>query len=407
MEARTCAPESDQEGPTVSRGFSTARVRRRFRRRGVEAVAGLAALALLLTGCTGGGLPDDPQEAVATAFENTFEGGTGISASLQVSDRVREQELDDERTRRVVEALGAEDAVRVALRSGEFGLAVALGDGQPLQVRRLSDAFYVLVDVPALVEFLRADVDVEELRGQVGQFSILLGDLAVFAEAAVNGDWVGVSEVPEDAGEQLRGALGATEAPTVDPDEAEQAASELGLTDPRAFVERYLEVEEAGEGTYTATLRLRALVRATSDKADELGTGAVAPSDQELQDVPETVSGVTIQTEGEQVSAVEVDLAPIVTAAEDRDAVPSDLQEGDAVLRLAFGEPDGALLEAPEDAETVPFQDVVDTLGRFGAMLQGFGQQQPGGGGGAPGGPVAPTELPSGLEVPQDLQSPS
>lgn len=388
------------------------------RRRSRPAVALMAVLALVLAACSsgGGGLPDDPQEAVVTAFESRAEGGFTADVSVQLSERAREQALaEDPDAEPILDAVTGDGVLTLTTREDQFALSVNLDGGSPIQVRALGDAFYLLVDVPSLLEFADADVDIEELRAQAGQMSMFLGDLSVFVEAALNGSWAGVTGIPEDAGQQISETFGGLAGATPDPEQATEIASELGFTDPGVFADNYLEVQEGSEGRYTAALRLRALVRASAEASAEVSAGGAGEvlSDEELQEIPERVEGITIETEGEQVTALEADIVAIGASAGETTA---DLEEGDIVVRVEFSDPQTDQLTAPEDAETIEFGAVLETLEGLASMIEGFmgGLTPPGPDGDGPG-PGAPSDLPTdlptdfptefGTELPSELQS--
>lgn len=388
--------------------MDTHRTFRTRRPRGLLVLVAVLALALASCAGGGGGLPDDPQAAVAAAFENRFAEGATVTASLQLTDAARQQLSGQDTPPAVLDALTSEDALSLTRVGGETAFSVAVGDGRPIQVRALESAFYLLIDVPALTEAAGADVSPEELQSQVGQASMLLGELSSLVDAALNGRWAGITEIPDDAGQQLQEVFGGIAGPTPDPTEAAELASELGFGSPSAFAERYLQVQEGDGGTYTATLNLRELVRASAQSAQQLAPGGAAPEIEDLQDVPEQLEGVTVETEGEQVTSLEADIIRLARSAGEA-ADTEGLSEGDVVLQVSFSEPDSEQLQAPEDAETVTFEDALGVLEQFAGMLEGFGQGFSGGTGsggtGGTGPTEMPTDLPTGLpdELPTDL----
>lgn len=379
-------------------------------RRGRSLVALASVLAVILTACGGGGdaLPEDPQEAVVQAFQNRFDAGTTVSATLQVTDAGRQAFLADTpeaevaNQEKLLDVLTAEDALTLSVRDNQVGFALALGDGRPVQTRALGDAFYVLLDIPALLEFVEADVSAEDLA-LPDEVSAVLGDLTALWDAMREGRWAGIVDIPDDAGAQLNEVMSgiAGPLPTPDPTEAREVASELGLTSPSHFVERFVEVEQGEDGDYVGTLQLRDLVRSFAEASQRVapqGADEVI-SDRDLQDVPETVGGVGIEVEGDQVSAVTLDVHALGRSLAESPEEDITFEEGDIVVRLDFAEVDGALLEAPEEAETATFEDVLDVARLVAGLAERFMgsfDQVPGAG----GSPTSPQELPSGLEIP-------
>lgn len=379
-------------------------------RRGRSLVALASVLAVILAACGGGddALPEDPQEAVVQAFQNRFDAGTTVSATLRVTDAGRQAFLADTpeaevaSQEKLLDVLTAEDALTLTVRDDQVGFALGLGEDRPVQIRSLGDAFYVLLDIPALLDFFEADMSAEDLA-LPDEASAVLGDLTALWDAMREGRWAGITEIPDDATKQINEVLSGIggPVPTPDPTEAREAASELGLASPSQFVERYVEVEEGEEGDYVGTLRLRALVRAFAEAGQGLappGAGG-ALSDQDLQDVPETVGGVGIEVDGDQVSAVTLDVHALGQALAENPEEDITFEEGDIVVRLDFAEVDGALLEAPEEAETATFEDVLDVARLVAGLAERFMgslDQAPGAG----GSPTSPRELPSGLEIP-------
>lgn len=385
-----------------------------------RAIALAALAALTVTACGGGGgLPEDPQEAVVAAVENRAEGGHSGTFSVELSDRAIElAREDDPEAAEVLEAFQG-DVATYTVDDPRFGFALQIDGDQPVQVRNLGDAFYLLVDIPALVERFDVEgtVDMEDVRNQVSGASVFLGNLAPIVDAWLEGRWGGVVEIPDNPGEQASEVFSDVLPPElqeqVQPGEQPtELMSELGLDDPRSFVETYVQVEEGGDGRYEASIRARALAEAFVQLAQEAGPAAAMagqPTQEELSDIPETVGGLIVETEGDQISRVELD--PVSIARSLGETETEGLEEGDVVLSLSFADPDGALLEEPDDAETVTFEQLLDTLERFGQLAQqfmgGFSME----GGAQQGGsqqiePPVPTEdLPEDMELPSEMPS--
>lgn len=379
-------------------------------------------LALTLAACSGedpAPVPEDPGQAVVQAFESRFEDGTTVTMTVELSDRARESLLEDveadERdvAERFYDAVTAGDLLTLSLGDEQGGFAVNLGEEQPLQLRALGDALYFLVDVPFLLEFFDAPVTVEDIRPVADQVSLALGNLAPLVDAALEGRWAGVVEIPEDAGERLNDIFSEMSedlgAPVPDEEEVEQLRSQHSLDSFGAFVDEYVDVEEQDEGVYLATVHLRDLFRAFSEMGREVSPpGApTIPEEEfqaELENIPESLSGFVIEVEDGRVTQVRADVYDVlVSALEDPEELEGEVQEGDAVLAFQFSDLDDALLQAPEEAETVTFDAVAALVERFARVMggaQNLGQLDQG-----PGGPGG--DRPRGGELPTELRSPA
>lgn len=338
--------------------------------------AGAAAAGLLLAGCGGGGgdLPSDPQEAVAVAARNAFDGSFTLTFDADFSDDVIAQaEQDDPEAATGLRLLNNEP-LSITVDEGTFAFALTVDGNDFVAVRFLGDGLYLKFDAEAAGDlFTEQDLaDLQQLRGQIDQLGGAegpFGPIAGVAQALFDGRWVGIVELPEDAGDTLTNLGGAALAGGVDPDQARQALAQAGLTDPEAFVSNYLDVTGGEDGRYDAELRVRDLLQAVAGLGEQLGQGAV--TEEIPDDVPETVGGLVIVTDGDALSAVEVDLARLADAiGEEIEGV--DIQEGDAVLRVNVSDSEG--VDEPGDAETITWEQLQQLLQLFmGGAAGGLG----------------------------------
>lgn len=333
-------------------------------RRGLSAVAGAG---LLLAACGGGGeLPEDPQEAVAQAAENAFEGGFTLTLDADISEDVIAQVREDDRQAAVALSFLREDPVSITVTDGgRVGITVR-SDGETFaELRVLEDALYARADLERAAEAFGQDPSgVRQMREQVGQMGGAegpFGPVAGLLQALLEGRWAGIIDLPEDPSKVLA-PLGGFQ---VDREEARAALRQAGLSDPRTFVESYVTVTNREEGTFQVSLDLRGLVEAFADIRERVDGG---PGSVQLpQDAPETLEGITLRTDGDRLSAVEGDVFRLVQAMDDTEGLEelseAGISEGDVVLRLRIDPPGG--VDAPGDAETLTWSQVENLMRMF------------------------------------------
>lgn len=332
-------------------------------RRFTKLAAASAAAALTLTACGGG---DGGGEAGGPrGFTLSFDGD--VDKLNAMSDDPLPDNL----------RFLFEDTLMRGAFDPEGGFAVAFGPGDGLiAMRAFEDSFYVKFDLPGMAEIdpdSLADFDPAEVRGQLDQFGAFLDDdLIALAGAALDGEWVGVTDIDQEAATALAESFG-VEVP--DASEASERSEDL-----KAQLESLLTVQDGtlesdylvleGDGpTYSATLRARAFVEFLNELAGDLSAmGAIAggaPTSIPVEDVPEEIGGFEVTVDGDQVSRISADVALIgESLGEDTEG----MAEGDMVLNLEIGEP-GDLLSAPSGATTIPFEDLATLIEDFGSMM--------------------------------------
>lgn len=341
------------------------------------AAAGTTA-ALALAACSGGGggggdLPSDPAAAVSEAAANTAENGFTVSLDAELSDAAREQAVAEggEDAERFLSLLGNEPLRLTVDEDDHFAMTFNDEGGTLVQLRFVEQGFYLQADVEPLVERFGGSADeVSQVRSQIEQFGGAGGgpfaDIATLGTALFDGRWVGITDLPEDVGEQLQN-LGGQQ---TDPEAAEEKAEELGFRDPQAFIENYVEVTGGEDGRYEAQLDAQALVDAFGEFSQ--AAGQALPTGEIPEDVPETVGPVTITTEDDRLSGIEADffrLAESMASEEELADLQDDgIGEGDVILKIGITEADP--VEIPGDAETIQWSTVESLLQQF---LGGFG----------------------------------
>lgn len=352
-----------------------------MRLRGIRstAVAGLTVLAL--SACSGGGdgggnaLPADasPAEVVAAGLGQRLDNGAAFTFTLEGDlDALAAQA--GEPAPPEIEQLFRDGFVSGAFSpDGGFALTLGPGDGF-FQLRAVEEAVYLRLDLEALGEFSpEASAAIPPPDALLAQLSLfqLPPDVLAVAEAAVNGEWVGITGLSQESLQSFAESMGA---PPADDAEAQQEAvrdllEDKGLLDGEAVTENYLEV--TGEGpTYDVTVMARALVATFNEIAVELEDvlGEAAGDMGELPDaadVPEELSGFSITVEDGRATAISADLATVATAAgEDID----DLEPGDLTATMTLSDL-GDQLAVP-DATEIAFEDLVTVF--MGAMMGGM-----------------------------------
>ncbi len=333
------------------------------------------AATLALTACSsddGGGNGVDvgadaaPAEVVAAGIANRTTDGMSFKVTLEGDIEALEAAADEPAP---PEVLGLfEDGFLSGALSPEGGFAMDLG--QFLQFKVIEEALYLRIDLGELAAY-SPDAAAElpsaaELQGMVAAFG-LPPALADLANAALSGDWIGVTGLSEEAIESFSQNFG-IEMPTSD-DASEQEErvraimDDLGLLDGTAFVETYLEV--SGDGpTYDVTVQARKLAETLVELAGDLEdlTGGAAGDVPDPADVPETLSGIQITVEDGRVTRITFDVAAVgESAGEDT----GDMEPGDLLVHIDLGEISDEL-DAP-DATTIDFSELQNAI--MGAFL--------------------------------------
>lgn len=354
------------------------------------AAASIAAVAL--AGCSGGegggdggdggssSLGDDaaPAEVVAEGLGNRLENGAAFSLSFEGDlDQLEASSDSGEPLPPQVEELLTDDQIRGAFQP-DVGFALTIGDDDGfLQMRALEESLYLRFDLQALTELAGEEADQipppEQLQGQLGMFG-LPPEVEAVAEAALSGEWVGITGLTEEQLQDFAESMGQTmpDEDEVDQDAIMDVLEEHGLTDGTRFTEEYLQVEGDGP-TYDVTVMARQLVTTITEVSAELeSTLGAAGGDMEdlpeADDVPETLSGFTITVEDGAATAVGADLAAVAqSAGEDTEGV----EPGDLLMNMTLSDV-GDELSVP-DATTIAFDDLVS--GVMGGLMGGMGGQ--------------------------------
>lgn len=345
------------------------------------AAASIAALALV--GCSGDGgggselgADASPEEVVAEGLGTRLENGSAFAISFEGNlDKLEEEEpLPPE-----LEELLTGGHIRGAFQpEGGFALTIGADDGF-LELRAVEEALYLRFDLEALTELAGEEAGQipppEQLKGQLGMFG-LPPDVQAVAEAALSGEWVGITGLTQEQLQTFAESMGQTVPDDGDVEEQQDAVKDIleehGLTDGTTFTETYLQVE--GEGPdYDVTVMARQLVTTLNEISAELEAtlGAAAGGmDDDLPDateVPETLSGFSVTVEDGAATAVAADLAAVAqSAGEDTEG----MEPGDLVMVVALSDV-GDELGIPDGATTIAFEDLVS--GVMGGMMGGGG----------------------------------
>lgn len=343
--------------------------------RGIRTLAVAGAAALALSACSGdGGTAAGPAGAVADGLGARLDDGAAFTLTLDgdleaIAERSGEPIPPD-----------LADLLSDGLVSGAFspdgGFALTIGaDGGFVEMRAVDEALYLRLDLEAVTTSFPDAGDVpppEVLRGQLEALP-LSPELSAVAEAALDGQWVGITGLSQEAIEDLASTMGGGVPSGDEAADQQEAVRELleeqGLLDGQAFTERYLVVEGDGP-TYDVTLMARDLVIAFNEISGELEQtlGAAAGDMGELPDtaeVPETLTGFSVTVEDGVATAIIADIAEV---AESAGETVDELEPGDLVATLVLDDL-GDQLAVPEGATTIDLEALV--TGAMGALMGG------------------------------------
>lgn len=342
-------------------------------------MAGAAALAV--TACSGDGgseLPADaePAEVVAAGLNGWMEDGAAFTVNVE-GDLQALAEESGEPLPPEVEAMLTEGLVSGAFDpEGGFALTLGADDGF-LEMRAVEEAVYLRLDITKVAETFPEAGELpspEQLRAQLETMP-LPEDVATVAEAALDGDWVGITGLSQETLQEFAEGMGQA-VPSQDEVEAQEEAirsilEERGLLDGTAFTERYLTVDGDGP-TYDITLMARDLVTTfeeiSAEVEESLGPAAAGSMGElpDPQEVPEAISGFSVTVEDGRATAISGDIAAIAESAGES---VEELEAGDLLVTLQFEEL-GDQLAVP-DAVTVDFESLV--TGVMGGLMGGTG----------------------------------
>lgn len=347
-------------------------------RRFSTSIATIATTATLgLAACGGPGAPANPSDAVAQGLDARLQDGFSFDLSFELTDAGRDSLVRD----------SGEDVAQLlegGLLSGSYQppdkMAIAIGGDEAwLEVRTLGEEIYFRIDLAGLQTLTGEDMQIPsavELQAMLGEMG-LQGEIAAVAQAAVQGDWVGVTGLTEEAMQGLSEQFGVP-MPTPDPQASEDIRAALeraGLLDGDELTERYLIVT-GGEDAYEVEVKARALVTALMDVAGELeqyAEGFTSADMPDTADIPEQIGGVTITLDGNKADLVTLDLVEIASAFDEASVAEEGLTEGDVQLIVDFDDLDTSQVAAPEGATTITFEALMEGLaplfmGLFGGM---------------------------------------
>lgn len=342
-------------------------------------MAAVGAVALALTGCSddgGGELGPDASgaEVVAQGLGDRLDNGAAFTLTIDGDLEALAEESGEPVPPELEEVL-ADGLVSGAFSpDGGFALTLGAGDGF-FEVRAVDEALYLRLDLAQVAETFPDAGEVpppDVLRGQL-QALPLGPEVAAVAEAALDGRWIGITGLSQEALQGFAESFGGAVPPDEDVEAQQEAMrdvlEERGLLDGQAFTERYLVVE--GEGpTYMLTVMARDLVTTLNEVAAEVeaSLGPAAGEMGELPDatdVPEELSGFSVTVEDGTATAIGADVAAIgQSAGEDT----GDLEPGDLLVTLDL-EDLGDQLSVPGDATTIGFEALI--TGVMGAFMGG------------------------------------
>lgn len=335
----------------------------------VPVVAG----AMLLAGCADGDAASGPGEA----FDNRIAAGTAVDVTVQADPSALEGD-EAEELQEVLDMQGEGPLMTAAVSPDGDAFGVSFG-GDAVQARFADEALYVKVDWDRLAE-LDPDITAElptaeEQADMTAELPPQVGELAT---GLFDGDWVGITGLSEDTLGTL-GALGGATGQVPDQDELDEMRALLEdheLDSVGAAMDAY--VTATGDNPWELALHVRDLAEAMADlsrEAEELGlegpgmtgTDGAGDIEDELDELPETVEGFTLEAEDGRASRMVVDVATVMESA-DAEVDADELARVEAAdLQLVLDMRDvGDLASAPSDATVAD----IDTL--IGQFMEGF-----------------------------------
>lgn len=335
------------------------------------------AAALALAACGGPGVPASPSDAVAQGLDARLQDGFSFELAFELTDAGRASLVRDN-GEQMAQLL--EDGLISGAYQPPDKVAVSIGGDNPwLEIRQLTEEIYLRVDLEGLASFAGEDMNLPspvELQAMLGEMG-LSADIAAVAQAAVRGEWIGITGMTEEALAGISQSLGVP-MPTPDAQASEDmrdALERAGLLDGEQLTERYLIVT-GGEGAYEVEVKARALVAALAEALAELeqyAEGFTANDMPDPDDVPETVTGITITLDDGKADLITLDLYEIGSAFDDQAMAEAGIGEGDAKLVFDFGDLDAGQVGVPEGATTITLDALMQGLAPLFMGLLGGG----------------------------------
>lgn len=322
-----------------------------LRRLGAPLLAG----ALLLGACADGGdeeAAENPKQAFSEALD-AFADYEGVTLEMTIEADPSALEEDDTPPE-VAEAI-VNSSFTISAKGStpedsqlQFVLNVD-GNEDAAEVRAVDQSIYLRADVEELVDKFGGDPAMVDAFAQ--QMSAQGFD---FAQAFVEGDWIGVEGLDE-----LAEQFGIPQ-PTVDPEEASEVVDEIA-----AVLEQNVEVRSEGTDDVGAHLVLSVPLRDTlQGLLNAVSSIANAPAGslptEGLSEVPDADIPVDVWVSDGRLVQVELDLVAIAEAAGEEPP-----EEGDFALRFGVEEFTDDV-EAPSDFAAIDVQQLMEAF--FGGL---------------------------------------
>lgn len=333
------------------------------------AAAATAALALLGAGCAPGGAATTPDQAL----ENRFARGTVVEMRIDADTEGMSEQ--DARGLAQLQELQA-DSPLVAVGISPEGEPTSWNFADVVEVRWVTSDLYLRMDLARMAELGAMSEDaaptpMPDPQDLADQLSAMIGGQQELTTALANGEWVGITDVSESL-QGLVGDLGAMggpmglpselpgdlASPPVDDEEAQALREEFGLSSFDEFLSTYATVE--GDNPWQVTIDGAALRDALAEI--EARTGATGAMGGDLEAIPDTIEGITVEADGEVATSISLELAALATLGDATDDDLARIADSGATLRLDLADWDEQA-GAPADAVTVPMSELVASLG--------------------------------------------
>lgn len=342
-----------------------------LRRLAVPLLAGV----LLLGACSDGGggeeeAAENPKQAFTEALDALAEyEGVTLELSLEADPAaLEEDDTPPEVAEAIVNSSVTISAKGATLEDSQVQFTINVdGNEDAAELRSVDQAVYLRADVGELVEKFGGDpaqIDAFAQQATAQGFD--------FAQAFVDGDWVGIEGL-DDLAQQF-----GLPQPTADPEQAAEFVDQIA-----GILEQNVEVTSEGTDDVGAHLLLSVPLRDTvEDLYNSLQEFVEAPAGtlptDTLSDVPDVDVPVDVWVSDGRLVQVELDLVAIAEAAGEEP--PEDVDE--FVVRVGVDEFTEDV-EAPSDFAEIDLQQLFEAF--FGASLGGMDSA-----GGSAGSPPVP-----------------
>lgn len=321
----------------------------------------LAAGALVLGACSDGGgggeeqAAENPEQAFSDALEalSEYEGIT-LVASIQADPAaLEEDDTPPEVAEAIVNSSLTISAKGETAEDSQVQLVVNVDGEDSAELRFVDQSIYLRAAVADLVEQFGGD------PSQVNAFAQQASAQGFdFAQALVDGEWVGVEGIDE-----LAEQFGLPQ-PTTDPEQAAQIADQIG-----EILERNADVTSEGTDDVGAHLVVTVPLRETVQDLFEAlqGLGGVPPGTlpaEDLGEIPDAEIPIDVWVSDGRLVQVELDVVEIATAA--GDPPPEGVDE--FAFRFTIDEFTDDVA-APDDFTPIDVEQLLQSF--FGAALGG------------------------------------